>query len=714
LTRKQKESRRGRAELLLADRAAVWTARPENRQLPSVLQWLQIRRWTQKKTWTPPQQKMMRRATRYHLLRGALTATLVVLLALLGGDLWGRVQAHHLRDRLLDANTADVPAIVKDIGPYRRWLNPLLRDASAQAQRDGDPHKQLHASLALALADPDQVPYLRERLLTAQAAEITAIRQALAPYQAQLREDLWAVLANPRADLDQRLRAACALAAYTPDDPRWQEVRRDVAARLAVQRPTELGAWAEALRPVGAALLPPLAAFLQDEQRSAAERAVSATLYKTLAQDQPDAFARLEGELDRKSIPTNSRVMDLSNAAQLKWIKEKANVGVALVIMGRGDKVWPLLKHSPDPTLRSYLIDRLAPGGAEPRFLLTRLEQEADVSIRRALLLSLGEFGMDRLPQVERQNYLPRLLDLYRDDPDPGIHGAAEWLLRRWGAEARVEDHKNLQPFQEHVLAGQLLEARLREIDKELQRRDPDDRRGWYVNRQGQTLALVDKPGTFWKGEGQERHQQTIAYSYAIGTKEVTVAQFTLFRNDQRKEKQYGPTGDCPMMEVSWHDAAAYCNWLGEKEGIAKDQWCYELAGKEGEMKVVATFLQRTGYHLATEAEWEYACRAGGQTGYCYGESDELLTKYGWFTTNSMERSHPVGVLKPNDLGLFDMHGNVWEWCHDAVDPGASHRVLRGGSLDLGSGICRAAARPGVEPSYRNVNLGFRLARAIR
>jgi formylglycine-generating enzyme required for sulfatase activity len=683
LTRKQKESRRGRAELLLADRAAVWNARPENRQLPSLLQWLQIRRWTQKRTWTPPQQKMMRKAARHHLLRGGLTAALVLLLGLLGWDLWGRVQAHHLRDRLLeDAPTADVPAIVRQTSPYRYWLRPLLQKAYTQAEHDQDAHKQLHASLALAADDPGQVPYLTGRLLTAQAHEILAIRQALAPYQARLREDLWTRLVDPQADLDQRFRAACALAQYTPDDPRWEQVTRDVAAQLAIQKATELGTWAEALQPVGRFLLPPLARFLEDDKRSGAERAAIANLYRALGQDRPEALALLEKVLD-EPLPAGPW-----EEAKLRQAKRQVNVAVALAAMGQGDKVWPLLKHTPDPTRRSYLIDRLATSGVDPRALLARAFEESQVSIRRALMLSLGEFGVDRLPEVERQKWVPRLLAVYRADPDPGIHGAAEWLLRQWQADAQLQ-----------------------QIDKELATGKVEDQRRWYINRQGQTFVLVPQPaGEVTVGEGKQRKER-IPWSYFIGAKEVTVADYIKFRKDQRQSKEYARTDACPMMEVSWHDAAAYCNELSKQEGIDKDQWCYEPAGKNGEMRPVVDHLRRTGYRLATEAEWEYACRAGAVTAFCYGEPDELLARYGWFSGNSLTRSHPVGEKKPNDLGLFDMHGNAWEWCDDWYDEGASLRVGRGGSWLYDSRRCRAAFRLSGEPPRRSFHLGFRLAR---
>src|SRR5205085_10197847 len=120
--------------------------------------------------------------------------------------------------------------------------------------------------------------------------------------------------------------------------------------------------------------------------------------------------------------------------ARLTLTRRQANAAVALAAVGRWEKVAPLLRHVPDPTLRSYLIDRLGPGGVQARAVIDRLspEREPDVSARRALLLALGEFDQDRLPPHERAAVLPRLLELYRDDPDPGIHGATGWLLRQW------------------------------------------------------------------------------------------------------------------------------------------------------------------------------------------------------------------------------------------------------------------------------------------
>src|SRR5262249_55193568 len=154
LTRKQKETRRGRAELLLADRAAVWNARPENRQLPSLLQWLNIRWLTQRKDWTEPQKKMIRKASRYHALRGLVDAALFALIAWGGYEVYGRLQAQALVGRLLTAETDGISAIVHEMPPWRPWLNPLLHKAYEDAEADQEPRKQLRASLALAPVDP--------------------------------------------------------------------------------------------------------------------------------------------------------------------------------------------------------------------------------------------------------------------------------------------------------------------------------------------------------------------------------------------------------------------------------------------------------------------------------------------------------------------------------------------------------------------------------
>ena len=145
-------------------------------------------------------------------------------------------------------------------------------------------------------------------------------------------------------------------------------------------------------------------------------------------------------------------------------------------------------------------------------------------------------------------------------------------------------------------------------------------------------------------------------------------------------------------------------------------------------IQLASNWLSRGGYRLPTEAEWEYASRSGTVTSYSFGESRELLGRYAWYLENSGERSWPVGQLLPNGLGLFDMHGNVFEWCQDwyssygmaaeRVDDGAaadgqgSIRVHRGGSWSSPARGCRSAFRGRSLPSDRGSGLGLRVARS--
>ncbi len=327
-----------------------------------------------------------------------------------------------------------------------------------------------------------------------------------------------------------------------------------------------------------------------------------------------------------------------------------------------------------------------------------------------------------------RENVVKDLARWYADDPDPGVHGAAEWALRQLGAEGQIAKVRAA-----YSTGGPIGERR------------------WYLTKTGTTPSsaglsfVIIEPDEFLMGspvaeaertqgptgKNEIRHRRRIGRRFAIGTHEVTVAQFQAFRGDQEFDRTKARESEAPANMITWYDAAAYCNWLSQEEGIPPDQWCYDPQQKFAEgMTLDPDYLKRTGYRLPTEAEWEYACRAGAATARYYGETETLLSEYAWYTKTSGDKwLLPVGSLKPNDNGLFDMQGNVLEWCQDQAllfaknrkwlgDPeqvgklsNSEVRVLRGGSFLVNAPLVRSANRLTFQPLDRALYSGFRPAR---
>ncbi|MEC0228300.1 formylglycine-generating enzyme family protein [Paenibacillus alba] len=157
-----------------------------------------------------------------------------------------------------------------------------------------------------------------------------------------------------------------------------------------------------------------------------------------------------------------------------------------------------------------------------------------------------------------------------------------------------------------------------------------------------------------------------------------------------------------PVVNVSWHDAISFCNHLSQQAGLQP----FYSNPNDGES--VICHWQSNGFRLPSEAEWQYACKAG-TTGYRYGEIDHIA----WYRDNSGGSIHEIGTKEPNDWGLYDMLGNVWEWCWDVYDVNVygSYRIFRGGSWAEEARGCGASCRRRSHPSLAIDDLGFRLAR---
>ena len=258
--------------------------------------------------------------------------------------------------------------------------------------------------------------------------------------------------------------------------------------------------------------------------------------------------------------------------------ERQARAAVALVRLGKAEEVWPLLRHSADPRLRSFIVNWLNPLGADPKLIAAELDRldklgaglrprhrptaglrpesrrlgrprsreggvgnprqqnamdailfHPETSQRRALILALGTYGTEGLSPGEREPLIAKLLDLYRNDPDSGIHGAAEWTLRQWKQQEK-----------------------LKELDAELMKLKDRGERRWFVNGQGQTFAVIEGPVEFRMGSPptepnrnvtmETPHRLVIPRRFAIAAKEVTVEQWQRFLSETHTELGLPPS----------------------------------------------------------------------------------------------------------------------------------------------------------------------------
>jgi formylglycine-generating enzyme required for sulfatase activity/predicted Ser/Thr protein kinase len=230
-----------------------------------------------------------------------------------------------------------------------------------------------------------------------------------------------------------------------------------------------------------------------------------------------------------------------------------------------------------------------------------------------------------------------------------------------------------------------------------------------YTNSIGMEFVLV-QAGSFIMGADKHfepaaddeapQHRTGISKPFYLGRYQVTQTQWTevMGKNPSKYKGR-----DNPVEMISWNDAQEFVNRLNQKEGHKR-------------------------YRLPTEAEWEYSARAGSKGRYCFGDEVGLLGEYAWYGDNAGKTTHPVGQKKPDSLGLYDMHGNVWEWVHDwydknyyryspSTDPAGpasgSLRAGRGGSWSSSPDDCRAAARNAFKPTARGDNFGVRIALSV-
>ncbi|HEV3022008.1 MAG TPA: SUMF1/EgtB/PvdO family nonheme iron enzyme [Pirellulales bacterium] len=460
--------------------------------------------------------------------------------------------------------------------------------------------------------------------------------------------------------------------------------------------------------------------------------------------------------------------------AKLEFARRRANAAIALLRQRqrasvlaalRGDPIGGLRDADPEPLTQfvhrcrqravtaGELLNAIDLADRE-RQAKTGRERQIEDRVLYGLLLALGEFDMAELPVERRESFVAQLAGWYADDPASGIHGAAGWLLRHWKHHELVNKVDQTPiAYSEHrewfTMRFDMAEEKSGEVA-------PAERVTTHSKGAFAMTFVVFPAGEYVIGSARDetgrktderRHRVRLTRPLALGDREITWEQFDPLSNGRHREawqKQYalelGP--DDPAFGVTWYDALNFCRWLTERAGMKEeDQACPDPKTLDpaqfppdpnpnafpGASRNWPVNLDGRGFRLPSEAEWEVACRSGFSTTYSFGNDDRLLGNYGWFFDNSRKWSHAVAQLRPDARGLFDMHGNMWEWCQGwysdgwyseyeegAVDPlgvaqGPMDRVYRGGAWANPTDECRSANRVRGQPGHRAINLGFRV-----
>jgi formylglycine-generating enzyme required for sulfatase activity len=406
------------------------------------------------------------------------------------------------------------------------------------------------------------------------------------------------------------------------------------------------------------------------------------------------------------------------------------------------EKVFPVFDWSDDPEALTQFIFRCKPRGIGVEKLLDLLDlavaagaNNIPKDTRYAILLALGEYEPESISPDRRTRLVSTLADWYLNDPSSGVHGASGWLLRHLGEYeiAKLIDQTEVpySPRREWFTIA----VTVKPTDSMDRKRPKVFYYTFVVFARGSYVvgSREDQPH---RNKNEIEHLVKLSRPFALLDREITFEELISF--DEKFSElmsDYNSESIDAGFSLNWYDSVSYCRWLGTHNGLPESQQCYDEPGSLDNTMyprdpIVSWAprnwplnLQRSGFRLPTESEWEIAAKNGARTAYGFGSDSEMLNRFGWFLENSSRRVHPPKQLLPSIAGLYDMHSNLFEWTHDwfgdyeakaCTDPmGADtgeYRVLRGGSWSLGYVDCRSSHRGRFGPSQRDCCDGFRIA----
>ena len=681
--RMRQTTRRGRAEIRLAERAEVWQVRPEPRHLPSLIEWISIKVLASSRRWDDVQRRMMKQATRRYTTRLLVTAVVLIggIFALTQYLAWNRANA--LTDQLLTAQVNQVPEILDQMTRYKSWT--VERLGEIRSAKDSTPQQHLFSNLALLRAGRGSVSDIQPALLTADPQTLQLLCHELDSQDGLIAEALWEQLDDSSIvnesdasgrPFNRRFNAALVLAQYDPppvefsrsgetktngsSDENWREHATFVADQLIdfanIDRqyyPTILSL----IRPAKHVLLGRLAEVMIDPEEKELRQNAAQTLLLDLLRDEPvtltDHFllASVDQIMPTLQLIDSNRdairplldevVAQPIDHENLDWQTTSKRTSMAAALLLRHNAshqaIWSVFRNEGIPDARTMLIQRVEPLGVDPRLIAMQLQIEADSSIQCGLIQALGEFNPDELEGDLKDRTLTLIKGWFASANQASLRSTSLWFLRQWGESTWLEPRLTM-PVAAHPS------------------------RDWRVDDEGHLMIRLPPI----------RPDDT--YVLEAGAAEVTLDQLQRFDPEFRCSPENTPTGDSPATKPTYHEAVAYCNWLTRTMNLGESEVCYSdrTDPKADAAELHPDYRQRTGYRLATAEEWFHIRRGGSKTSFPFGENKDLVSGYAVFNERGL-RGWPIGTAKPNDYGVFAMLTGLREWVSE-VDPENPHR----------------------------------------